>query len=121
MDTTTYGYFKILQRIETDLINILPTWINNIEFFDNVSNNINNFIQIKQYNYLIELEKYLLNNPHRVTLTFKPDENLDERKVKSEADRLDKRNPAHYKITKHNEIEDFRARDFMYPPNNDTV
>ncbi|GAA6133403.1 insulinase family protein [Oceaniserpentilla sp. 4NH20-0058] len=35
------------------------------------------------------IEKYLLNNPHRVTLTFKPDEHIDERKVKAESSKLD--------------------------------
>ena len=52
---------------------------------------------------------------------FKTKEEFVRKAARGKADRLDKRNPAHYKITKHNEIEDFRARDFMYPPNNDTV
>lgn len=34
------------------------------------------------------ITKYLLNNPHRVTLTFKPDAKLDENKVKAERDKL---------------------------------
>lgn len=36
------------------------------------------------------INKYLLNNSHRVTLTFKPDLNLDERKNKSEKQLLEK-------------------------------
>jgi hypothetical protein len=52
---------------------------------------------------------------------FKTKEEFVSKVARGKADRLDKRNASHYKITKHNEIEDFRARDFMYPPNNDTV
>ena len=35
------------------------------------------------------IEKYLINNPHRVTLTFKPDEHLDERKANAEKQKLE--------------------------------
>ena len=35
------------------------------------------------------LEKYLINNPHRVTLTFKPDDGLDDRKAKAEKQKLE--------------------------------
>lgn len=34
------------------------------------------------------IEKYLLNNQHRVTLTFKPDEKLDENKLEAEKSKL---------------------------------
>ncbi len=35
------------------------------------------------------LEKYLINNPHRVTLTFKPDDGLDDRKANAEKEKLE--------------------------------
>lgn len=35
------------------------------------------------------IERYLLNNPHRVTLTFKPDAELDERKNQAEKSKLE--------------------------------
>lgn len=35
------------------------------------------------------INKYLINNSHRVTLTFKPDESLDENKLQAEKDKLE--------------------------------
>lgn len=35
------------------------------------------------------IDKYLLNNPHRVTLTFKPDQELDQKKVNAELEKLE--------------------------------
>ncbi len=35
------------------------------------------------------INKYLINNPHRVTLTFRPDDQLDERKANSEKQKLE--------------------------------
>jgi len=36
------------------------------------------------------IHKYLLDNPHRVTLTFKPDSEIDQRKLNAEQSKLDK-------------------------------
>jgi hypothetical protein len=45
-------YYNIMKLIEADIIHVLPFWLSNYTFFDNVIDNINSFIQMKLPKYI---------------------------------------------------------------------